>query len=172
MQFALMDHVEGDADTPSSEVFAEVLALTEEAEDLGLDSTYYCRIYHDAEEIFLQDAFTSTKEAEPNFAQREGFLRVGTYGVVFPNTVKDSVTLELGLEGAGRVVFRDLQFMNVEAIESAFRGRMVIREKDFAQLPEQERAGLLVEPDRLLSIAGMRYLLAGYIPWRDWLRQR
>ena len=147
-----------------------LLSVLAKAEDLGLDSTYYCRVYYDAEEIFLQDAFISTKEAEPNFAQREGFLRVGTYGVVLPNTVKESVILELGLEGAGRVVFRDLQFINVEAIESAFRGRMVIREKDFAQLPERERAGLLVEPDRLLSIAGIRYLLAGYIPWRDWLR--
>ena len=147
-----------------------LLSVLAKAEDLGLDSYYYCRVYYDAEEIFLQDAFTSTKEAEPTFAQREGFLRVGTYGVVLPNKVVDSVILELGLEGAGRVVFRDLQFMNVEAIESAFRGRTVIREKDFAQLPEQERAGLLVEPDRLLSIAGMRYLLAAYIPWRDWLR--
>ena len=41
VQFALMDHVEGDADTPSSEVFAEVLSLVEAAEDLGLAAIWF-----------------------------------------------------------------------------------------------------------------------------------
>ena len=41
VQFALMDHVEGDADTPSSEVFAEVLSLVEAAEDLGLAAVWF-----------------------------------------------------------------------------------------------------------------------------------
>ncbi len=41
MQFALMDHVEGDADTPSGEVFAEVLSLVEAAEDLGLAAVWF-----------------------------------------------------------------------------------------------------------------------------------
>ena len=41
MQFALMDHVEGNADTPSAEVFAEVLTLVEAAEDLGLVAVWF-----------------------------------------------------------------------------------------------------------------------------------
>ena len=41
MQFALMDHVEGNADTPSAEVFAEVLTLVEAAEDLGLAAIWF-----------------------------------------------------------------------------------------------------------------------------------
>ncbi|MAG36725.1 MAG: hypothetical protein CL878_10865 [Dehalococcoidia bacterium] len=36
LQFALMDHVEGTADTPSGDVFAEVLVLAEQADELGL----------------------------------------------------------------------------------------------------------------------------------------
>ena len=147
-----------------------LLSLLARAEGLGPDSNYYCRIYDDSAEPFLQDAFTSTKEAERTFAQKEGFRRVGAYGIVFPNTVENFVILELGLKGIGQVAFRDLQFMNVEAIESAFRGRQVIRQNDWALLPERERAGLLVEPDRLLSLARIRYLLTAYIPWRDWFR--
>ena len=147
-----------------------LLSALARAEGLGPDSNYYCRIYDDSAEPFLQDAFTSTKEGERTFAQEEGFRRVGTYGIVFPKTVENFVILELGLKGIGQVAFRDLQFMNVEAIESAFRGRQVIRQSDWALLPERERAGLLVEPDRLLSMAGFRYLLAAYIPWRDWFR--
>ncbi len=147
-----------------------LISVLAKAEGLGPDSSYYCRLYYGLEARFLQDAFTSSEEAEVTFQQKEGFRRVGTYGVVFPIEVEDFVILELGLEGAGRVAFRDLQFMNVEAIESAYRGRTVIRERDAAEVPESERAGLLVEPDNLLSFAGMRYLLTAYIPWRDWLR--
>ena len=36
-----MDHVEGNADTPSGEVFAEVLSLVEAAEDLGLAAVWF-----------------------------------------------------------------------------------------------------------------------------------
>ena len=36
-----MDHVEGSADTPSAEVFAEVLSLVEAAEDLGLAAVWF-----------------------------------------------------------------------------------------------------------------------------------
>ncbi len=147
-----------------------LLSVLARAEGLGLESYYYCRVTYDTERHFLQEAFTSAEEAERTYARPDGFRRAGAYGVVLPKTVKEFVTLELGLKGPGHVVFRDLQFMNVEAIESSFRGRMVIHEEDFAQLPEEERAGLLVEPDRLLSIAGLRYLLTAYIPWKDWLR--
>ena len=41
MQFALMDHVEGNADTPSGEVFEEVLSLVEAAEDIGLVAVWF-----------------------------------------------------------------------------------------------------------------------------------
>ncbi len=41
VQFALMDHVEGHADTPSGAVFAEALALAEAADDLGLAAVWF-----------------------------------------------------------------------------------------------------------------------------------
>jgi hypothetical protein len=147
-----------------------LLSVLARADGLGVDAYYYCRLYHGTGGHFLQEAFTSTKEAELTFSQPEGFRRVGAYGVVVPGKVKDSVVLELGLNGTGRVAFRDLQFMNVDAVESAFRGRVVVPERDLAQVPEEERPGILVEPDRLLSVAGIRYLLSAYIPWKDWLR--
>ena len=147
-----------------------LLSVLARAENLGLEAYYYCRVYYDAEAHFLQEAFTSAEEAEKTFARPDGFRRVGVYGLVLPKAVEDSVILEIGLQGTGRVVFRDLQLMNVEAIESSFRGRTVISESDFAGLSEKERAGLLVEPDRMLSLAGVRYLLTAYIPWKDWFR--
>ncbi len=147
-----------------------LLSVQARAEDLGLEANYYCRIYHSADAVLLLEAFSSAEEAERTYAQPEGFRRVGSYGVVLPTTAKDPVILELGLKGAGRVAFRGLQFMNVDALESAFRGRTVIHEEEFAKLPEEERTGLLVEPKRLLSFAGLRYLLTAYIPWRDWIR--
>ena len=140
------------------------------AESLGEGSYYYCRVYHDAEMHFLQEAFSSAEEAEITFSRPDGFRRVGAYGVVFPTTVENSIILEIGLHGTGRVAFRDLQLLNVAAIESSFRGRTVISESDFAKLSEKEQTGLLVKPDNLFSLAGVRYLLTAYIPWKDWLR--
>ena len=117
------------------------------AESLGEGSYYYCRVYHDAEMHFLQEAFSSAEEAEITFSRPDGFRRVGAYGVVFPTTVENSIILEIGLHGTGRVAFRDLQLLNVAAIESSFRGRTVISESDFAKLSEKEQTGLLVKPD-------------------------
>lgn len=41
MQFALIDHAEGNAGTPSGEVFAEVLSLVEAAEEIGLTAVWF-----------------------------------------------------------------------------------------------------------------------------------
>ena len=146
-----------------------IVSVLARAKSLGLEANYYCRIYDGGNAELLHEAFSSAAEAEWTYARPQGFRRVGIYGVVLPKTVKDSVILELGLKGDGEVVFRDLKFINVEALESAFRGRTVIHQEDFAELPEEERTGLLVEPDRLFSFAGVRYLLTAYIPWKDWI---
>ena len=90
---------------PSQHYLISVLARTEE---LGPESHHYCRLCYGLQARLLRDAFTSSEQAEVTFEQKEGFRRVGAYGVVFPMQVEDSVTLKLDLDGDGRVVFRDL----------------------------------------------------------------
>ena len=147
-----------------------LISVLVRAEGLTAGSHYYCRLYNGQDARFLQEAFSSSEEAEVTFQQKDGYRRNGTYGVVLPVQVKDSVILELGLNGTGQVVFRDLQVMNVEAIESAYRGRTVLREKDLKGMTDTEKANRLIEPGNLFSFAGIHYLLTAYIPWRDWLR--
>jgi hypothetical protein len=158
----------GDTGAPLILGESYLLSVLSRTEDLALESVYYCRVYYDENTEFDVDIFTAVKEGEVNFIQREGFLRAGTYGLVFPRTLARGVVIELGLKGSGRVAFRDLQLMNTEALEGAYRGRAVVSETDFERMPEKSRSGLMVRPDRLLSLAGLRYLATAYVPWREW----
>jgi len=145
-----------------------LLSVLSRAENLALESSYYCRVYYDDSTEFDVEVFTTAKEAEISFIQKEGFRRAGIYGLVVPRTLEKGLVIELGLKGAGRVAFRDLQLVNTEALEGAYRGRAVISETDYRGMPERARGGLVVRPDNLFSLAGLRYLCFAYIPWRDW----
>ena len=145
-----------------------LLSVLARAENLGLESFYYCRVYYDESAEFDVEVYTAVKEAETSFIQKEGYRRAGVYGLVLPRSLKRGLVIELGLKGSGRVAFRDLQLVNTEALESAYLGRAVISEGDFRRMPESGGGGLLVRPDDLSSLAGLRYLVTAYIPWRDW----
>ena len=147
-----------------------LFSVLDRAEGLALESYYFCRIYHDENSNFDLEVFTSINEPSPTFVQKEGFRRAGAYGIEIPMTLGKKLVVEFGLKGSGRVAFRDLQFVNVEAIESAYRGREVISEEDYMSLREEERAGLLVRPNNRFSLAGVGYLFSAYIHWKDWLR--
>ena len=145
-----------------------LLSVLSRAENLGLQSFYYCRVYYDESAEFDVEVFTTAKEAEISFIQKEGFRRAGVYGLVLPRTLERGLVIEFGLKGSGRVAFQDLQLVNTEALESAYLGRAVISQEDFRRMTERDAAGLLVRPDDLFSLAGLGYLVSAYIPWGDW----
>lgn len=145
-----------------------LLSVLTQAENLGLESSYFCRVYYEESRELEVEVFTAVKEGEISFIQREGFRRAGIYGLILPQSLEKGLFIELGLKGIGRVIFRDLQFVNTEALEGAYRGRPVISESDFERLPENRRQGLMVRPDDQWSMAGLRYLASAYVPWGDW----
>ena len=147
-----------------------LLCVLTRVENLGLESSYFSRVYYGESRESGVEVFTAVKKGETSFVQREGFRRAGIYGLILPQSLENGLFIELGLKGSGRVVFRDLQFMNTEALEGAYRGRPMISESDFERLPESRREGLLVRPDDRLSMAGLRYLAGAFVPWGDWRR--
>ncbi len=81
----------------------------------------------------------------------------------------DTVIIEFGLSGVGSVAFADPKLMDVSALEWAYRGRQIIGESDAQNLLPAELAGLIIKPDNMFSLAGVRFILEGYIPVKDWL---
>jgi len=144
---------------------ASVLAR---ATGLEIESEYFCRLYYDDRQVFSQEIFSSRQEESPTYLHKKGFIRVGSYGVRFPRTVKEHVDVEFGLEGRGRVELRDPKLMNVAALEDLYPGKRMITESEAQSLPASERAALIVRPDNMFSIAGLKLLLSSYIPVRDW----
>ena len=147
-----------------------LLSVLTRGETLGLESSYFCRVYYDGSIEPDLEIFTAVKEGKISYIQKEGFRRAGVYGLVLPRTLEKGIAIELGLKGSGRITFRDLQMVNTEALESAYRGRLVVSESDYERMPESGRAGLLVRPDDLFSLAGLRYVATAYIPWEHWRR--
>ena len=157
-----------DAEAPLLHGQNYLLNVLTRSENLGLESLYFCRVYYGESRESEVEAFTAVKAGETTFIQREGFRRAGIYGLILPQSLENGLFIELGLKGSGRVIFRDLQFINTEALEGAYRGRPVIGESDFERFPESRREGHLVRPDDRLSMAGLRYLAGAYVPWGDW----
>ena len=112
----------------------------------------------------------NTETTQPTFALPGGLRRVGINPVTIPVELKDHLTLKIEFVGAGQVATLDWQFFNVEAVEGTFSGRKVIHEQHLATLAANERNFTVVKPTHLLSGAGLRYLLAAYIPLGQWTR--
>ncbi len=137
--------------------------------DMGAGSFYFVRLYADGAETF-NEVINERKASEVTFLHQTGFVRAGKYGVDVPGTVRDHVRMEIGLSGPGELVVADPKCLSVAALEDAYRGRRIIDEDAFHALPETGRAGLVVKPDHMWSLAGLRFLLTGYIPVADWLQ--
>ena len=74
--------------------------------------------------------------AAATFAEPGGFRRVGACPVALPSALQTNLTLAVGLRGPGRLAVQDIQFMNVEAVESAYAGRQVVSERNLPLLPD------------------------------------
>lgn len=146
-----------------------IVSVQARARGLGAQARYYGRVYHDGNETFDEEVYTSRQLAQRTYVQKSGFVRVGKYGVRFSPHVQRYVELELGLEGKGAVELHDAYAYSVSAIEDAYLGRKIISEDDYARLQPYQRVGLTVKPDNMLSIDGLKFILAGHFPVRQWL---
>ena len=112
----------------------------------------------------------NTEESRPSFSLPGGLARVGVSPVAIPEDLKSRLTLYVGLTGQGTLSIQDVQFLNVEAIEGVYSGRKVAHQRNAGALGPNERNFTVVRPDRMFSLAGLGYLVHGYIPLRQWLQ--
>ena len=144
-----------------------IISVLTRATDLGPASRYYARVYADDGKAFT--AFFSTDApAKPTFLHRTGFRRAGAYGVKFPACAQGAYTVEFGLSGNGRVAWCDPKLYSVSALESLFKGKQQLSEREYQATPLEQRTDLIAKPDQMWSRRGAAYWLAGYIPVRDW----
>ena len=146
-----------------------LVSFLAKAEKLTPDSFYFVRLYRDQETTY-DEIITAREQKTITFVQRAGFVRQGVYGVVVPPETTQQLRLEYGLSGVGTLALWDPKCFNVAALEGVYKGRTIIRQSEYDQLPPNGRANLIVKPDRMWSVAGLQFILAGYIPIRDWLQ--
>ena len=147
-----------------------LLSILARTAGMETESAVFCRVHVDDSPTF-NEVFTSHRADRRSFLHKLGFERLGVYGVSLAERCREQVRIEFGLRGRGEVVFADPKLMSVLALEGAFRGRKRMLQSEYEALPEDLRpAGVVIEPDRLWSAAGLLYLLKGHIPLREWMR--
>lgn len=145
-----------------------LLSFLARGRELGTKSYVFARVAYDESDAF-QEVVNTQKVEEKTFLHQTGFVRLGQYGVTAPPEARESVRITLGLSGPGTVALYDAKFFSVAALVSAYTGRKEVLASEYETLPLSERAGLLVRPDSMWSLAGLKYLLCGYIPVREWM---
>jgi len=139
------------------------------AVELGGDANYFCRTYCDDATEPSQEVFVSRKTAEPTYQHPSGFTPMGRFGVNFSPNVERGIVVELGLTGEGTVAFHNLSVMNVGAAYHLYEGRELISAERYKKLPPGARTTrMVVKPDNMWSVDGLKYLLSGHIPVREW----
>lgn len=111
-----------------------------------------------------------TADTPRTYADPGGFRRVGANPVSIPRELAQQLHLVVTLRGAGALAVQDLEFFNNEATEGLYSGRGIVHASDLEKLGPHERDFLTVKPDRMFSLAGLRYLFTGFIPWGQWAR--
>ncbi len=113
--------------------------------------------------------YVSSAETRPTLAQPGRFERIGVTPYTVPADLQKRLHVMIRLTGPGRLAVYDVEFINVEAVESIYSGRRVVRASEWAALAGDERENTVVRPDSLLSLAGLRYLVTGFIPLGQWV---
>lgn len=139
------------------------------ADDLGGSAAYYVQFYYDDEREPAAEPILAREEANVTPNRPEGFHVSGAFGVRLPPEIERGITVVFGFRGEGRVVLSKPVMADISALELARNGRRIVTEAEFAALPPYLRGGLTVRPDNLLSLAGVRYMLAGGYPGALWL---
>lgn len=138
------------------------------AENLQKNSSYF--VTYQADSGPVRSLLTLTAPTYPSLALPDGYERFGASPLILPASLDKELHFTIGLNGPGRLQVRDLEFINVEAVEGLYAGRKVVKESELAALGPDERNFTLVRPDRLVSLRGLKYLLTGYIPLDQWAR--
>jgi hypothetical protein len=138
-------------------------------DNLPPESFFFCRMYDDDQKTFTE-VINSKEKATVTFVHKQGYLRMGNYGAIVGAKAKEYVRMEIGLSGAGSLAIYDPKLFSVAALENIYTGKRIIAASDFAKLPENERAGLIVRPDNMYSPAGLWFLISGYIPLHAWIQ--
>jgi hypothetical protein len=146
-----------------------LMTLLARADGLESESYYYCRIFYDDDDDFATEVFSSREEGEPSYLRPGGFVRKGRYGIEFSSAVEKTAHIELGLVGRGSVAFSDLSLVSVSVIEEMYDGRKVVTQVEYDALPAKLRGRVLVRPDSMFSLTGLKMVLSGGIPFREWV---
>jgi len=88
---------------------------------------------------------------------------------VRPTDLKESLSLSMGIDGAGTLTLQDVQFMNVEAIEGLYAGRKIVRESQWATLGANERTSRSSSPTGC-SASGASSTLHRLHPLAQWAK--
>jgi hypothetical protein len=135
-------------------------------ENLQKNSSYF--VTYQADSGPVRNLLTLTAPTHPSLALPDGFGRIGASPLIIPPELDKGLNIRIGLNGPGRLLIRGIEFMNVESVEGLYSGRKIVRESEWNKLRPDERNFTLVKPDRLFSARGLKYLLTGFIPWRQW----
>ena len=146
-----------------------LLTLLARATDLEAESYYYCRIFCDNDANFATEVFSSREEGEPSYLRPGGFVRKGRNGIEFASALEETAFIELGLVGRGSVAFADLALLSVSAVAEIYDGRKVVTQAEYDALPAKLRGRILVKPDSMFSLAGLKLVLSGGIPFKEWV---
>ena len=115
--------------------------------------------------------FRGTSASTPTLALPGGFQRIGVCPLTIPQELKERLSLAIGITGPGTLALQDLQFINVEAVEGLYNGRKVVQQRHWNQLTKHNEYDFtLAKPDNMWSLAGLNYLVHGFIPVRQWLQ--
>lgn len=166
MKLPIIAEGESGGVTPGSPCLVNVLFR---ATNLSPDSAVFLRIGGEGAAAVTEIA-RSSEGPKKTFQDPEGFRRFGAYNVKFPVDARQFCWVDVGLSGAGRLEIAGANLMDVSTLEGVFRGRREVTRAQWESMPEYERVGLIVRPESMWSWEGVKYVAAGYIPWRDWWR--
>ncbi len=142
-------------------------SLLVKLDGLQKNTSYFIEMQADTGTV--RNVFMSAGATRATFANPCGFQRVGCSPIAIPADLQSNLTLRIGLEGPGSLVLQDFQFLNVEAVEGLYSGRKLVTESGLAGLGPDERDFMVIKPDKMFSWRGLKFLLAGYIPLRQWV---
>ena len=143
-----------------------VLARVETEDPLA---SWSASIHSDVPDSLSVELIQERGNTEPSFLYPTGFERHGEWAFSLPEQVRRNYFLEITVMPGMSVELADAELRDISAYTYTKNGAPVISESKYQELPESERAGLLVRPDNLFSIEGLSYLISGTALWGPWL---
>jgi hypothetical protein len=145
-----------------------VLAKAQNIEDS--DTHYYCHLFLDDAEEYNQEIFSSRRLEKQQFLHPQGFIKYGRYDLRIPPSTQREVILEFGIEGDGSALFVNPEYYSVSALENSVTGLQSVSASEYARFSdvEKERLNIVVRPESMLSIEGLKFIVTSHILWREW----